>query len=174
MTEIREFIQMKMADAQQAQEEQWNRYRQQAIKYKVSDKVWLSTENIKTKRPKKSLDHRYQKFTVIEVLGSHSYRLDTPPGIHNVFHSKLLRPVNADPLNGQVLSEPQDSGIETDSHIEYEVERILDEKIGRGRSKEYLVKWVGYIEPTWEPFSFVQDLQALDEWEKKGGDNVRG
>jgi hypothetical protein len=25
---------------------------------------------------------------MIEVIGTHSYLLDTPPGIHNVFHSQ--------------------------------------------------------------------------------------
>ena len=170
MQDTREFVQAKIAEAQQEQETQWNRHRQQGTRYIVGDKVWLSTENIKTKRPKKSLDHRYQKFTVIEVLGTHTYRLDTPPPIYNVFHSKLLRPASSNPLLGQVTSEPQDSGIDIDGQIEYEVEKILDEKQGRGRLKWYLVKWVGYSAPTWEPFSFVQDLQALDIWEsRKGG-----
>lgn len=144
----------------------------------MGDKVWLSLENIQTKRPKKGLDHRYQKFTVIEVLGSHNYRLDTPPGIHNVFHSKLLHLAGSNPLPGQVLSEPQNSGVTIDGETEYSVEKILDEKISRGGAKWYLVKWVGYLEPTWEPYSFVQDIQALDDWEREGGpeegDNVRG
>jgi transposase InsO family protein len=177
MKKTREFIQTSMAEAQQRQEEQWNRYRQQSTAFKVGDKVWLSMENIKTKRPKKGLDHRYQKFTVLEVLGSHSYRLNTPPGIYDVFHSKLLQLARSDPLSSQQLSEPQNSGIDIGDNVEYEVEKILDEKRGRGQSKWYLVKWVGYTEPTWEPFSFVQDLQALDLWElTKGGegDDVRG
>jgi hypothetical protein len=175
MKETREFIQTRIAEAQQKQEEHWNRNRQQGTEYKVGDKVWLSLENIKTKRPKRGLDHRRQKFTVIEVLGTHSYRLNTPPGIHNVFHSKLLHLADSNPLPGQEISEPQDSGINIDGEVEYEVEKILGEKTGRGHAKWYLVKWVGYLEPTWEPFSFVQDLQALDDWEREGGgNNVRG
>ena len=28
---------------------------------------------------------------VIEVIFNHSYKLDTPPGIYNVFHASLLK-----------------------------------------------------------------------------------
>lgn len=38
--------------------------------------------------------------------------------------------------------------IPAESDEEYPVERILDCR-GRGRSTEYLIKWVGYPEPTW-------------------------
>lgn len=165
-----EYIQATMAEAQQQQEEYYNRSKQQAYKYQVGDKVWLSLENIKTKRPKKGLDHRFRKYTVIEVMGSHTYRLDTPTGIHNVFHTKLLRPAATRPLPGQIVTEPQNPGIEVDGEIEYEVERIMGEKQGPGRSKRFLVKWAGYSEPTWEPLSYVQDLEALRIWRsrKKG------
>ena len=105
---------------------------------------------------------------MIEVVGTHNYRLDTPPGIYNIFHSKLLYLVNSNPLPGQEVSEPQNLGININREVEYKVERILDKKRGRGQAKWYLVKWVGYLEPTWEPFSFVQDLRALDDWEKRG------
>ena len=177
MRETTEFIQASMAEAQQQQEKYWNQNRQQAWQYKVGDKVWLSLENVKTKRPKKGLDHRFRKFTVVEALGSHNYRLDTPPGLYDVFHSKLLRPAASSPLPGQILHEPQDPGIDVDGEIEYEVEKIMDEKRGRGGAMRYLVKWVGYTEPTWEPFSFVQELRAFDDWERAGereGSGVRG
>jgi hypothetical protein len=76
-----------MAVAQQNQEEATNRRREQAFQYKVGDKVWLDLSNIRTDRISKKLDWKHVKFTVLEVIGTHSYRLDTPPGIHNVFHS---------------------------------------------------------------------------------------
>jgi hypothetical protein len=57
-------------------------------------------------RPSKKLDAKYAKYTVTEVIGSHSYRLNTPPGIHNVFHIRLIKPAIINPLPGQMLHEP--------------------------------------------------------------------
>jgi hypothetical protein len=159
-----------MAAAQDEQEKQTNTYRDQAVTYKVNDKVWLSLENIKTQRPNRSLDHRYAKFTVLEVLGSHNYRLNTPPGIHNVFHTRLLRPASTDPLPDQNVTEAQPLGQLVDDVLEYEVEAILGQKKARGNKQQYLVKWKGYTRPTWEPYSFVKDLAALDTWEARGGE----
>jgi hypothetical protein len=47
--------------------------------------------------------------------------------------------------------------------VKYGVEEILDQKLGRGGSDLYLVRWEGYKRPTWEPFDFVKDLIALDQ-----------
>ena len=54
-----------------------------------------------------------------------------------------------------------------DREVEYEVEEILDQKKGRGGSEKYLVRWKGYEKPTWEPYDFVKDLVALDQWERR-------
>jgi hypothetical protein len=170
LQETRDFVQATMAAAQDEQEKQTNTYRDQAVTYKVNDKVWLSLENIKTQRPNRSLDHRYAKFTVLEVLGSHNYRLNTPPGIHNVFHTRLLRPASTDPLPDQNVTEAQPLGQLVDDVLEYEVEAILGQKKARGNKQQYLVKWKGYTRPTWEPYSFVKDLAALDTWEARGGE----
>ena len=37
-----------------------------------------------------------------------------------------------------------------DDEIEYEVEQVLDSKLHHGKL-QYLVKWIGYNEPSWEP-----------------------
>ena len=106
----------------------------------MDDKVWLSLENIQTQRPNSSLDHRYAKFTVLEVLSSHNYRLDTPLSIYDVFYTRLLRPAATDPLPSQIASEPQPLGTLVDDVAEYEVESILGQKKGRGGAQKYLVK----------------------------------
>lgn len=169
LKEARDWAQSSIAAAQEAQEQAANRKRDQAPSYKVGDKVWLSLENIKTDRPSKKLDARYAKFKVLEVIGSHSYKLDTPPGIHNIFHTRLLRPANSSPLPGQVVEESQPPALLVDNTEMYDVECILDQKKapGRGNRLRYLVKWVGYGQPTWEPESSLENTIALINWKEK-------
>ena len=69
--------------------------------------VYLSLRNIKTKRPSKKLDDRSTKFTITKVISLLSYRLNTPPRVHNVFYADLLRPAATDPLPSQVVDDPQ-------------------------------------------------------------------
>ena len=98
-------------------------------------------------------------------MGSHAYRLDTPPGVHDVFHTSLLRPAARDPLPSQTTNEPQNPGIirEAGEPEEYEVEAILRDREHRGQ-KQYLVKWTGWRTPTWEPASAMADTIALDRY----------
>jgi hypothetical protein len=166
LRDAREWAQTAMAAAQEAQERYTNRYRIQAPVFKEGDKVWLSLENIKTSRPSKKLDAKYAKFTVRKAIGSHSYELDTPPGVHNVFHSRLLRPVKEKTLPGQVVTDAHPPAQMVDGDLEYTVDEILDEK-GKGSRARCLVKWTGYQEPTWEPKSALQETVALTQWEQK-------
>ena len=151
LKEVHEWAQSAMATTQQTMENVTNRRRQQAPSFKVGDKVWLSLRNVRTTRESKKLDAKQAKYTVLEVVGTHSYRLDTPPGIHNVFHSQLLRPASYDSLVGQEQDDTQPNPEILEDDEEYVVERILDEKTvqrGRGRATKLLVKWKGYARPT--------------------------
>jgi transposase InsO family protein len=169
LKDVRDMAEALMAAAQDRQESAANRKRDQAPVYQVGDKVWLSLENIATERPSKKLDQRYAKYTVLEVCGSHTYRLDVPAGRHNVFPTRLLRPVSK-PLEGQVVTESQPIGLRVEGEVEYGVDEIRDQKKGRGGSDLYLVKWTGYQKPTWEPWDFVKDLIALEQWEARKRD----
>ena len=68
--------------------------------------------------------------------------------IHPVFHISLLEPASADPLPGQIQPPPPPVIIEDEP--EWEVEEILDSRIV-GKTLQYLARWVGYDQPTWEP-----------------------
>jgi len=169
LRDAREYAQAVMATAQQLQEEVTNRKRDQAPEFKVGDKVWLNLQNIRTDRPTKKLDAKYAKYTVVEAIGSHSFRLDTPPGIHDVFHSKLLRLAATDPLPCQSQDDSQPQPQLVGDEDEYEIEQILDEKHvrrGRGISRKLLVKWKGYARSTWEPRSALEETSALEAWEE--------
>ena len=170
LQEATDQAQLAMTVAQQCQENSTNKTRQEGPSYKVGDKVWLSLENIRTDHLSKKLDARYAMFTVTEVIGAHSYRLDTPPSIWNVFHSNLLHPTATDPLLYQVTDNSQPSPQIIIGEEEFGVEAILQERQkrrGRGRILEYLVKWDGYARPTWEPASALQDTAALDIYEAR-------
>ena len=91
---------------------------------RVGDKVWLALRNVRTTRQSKKLDWKNAKYTVIEVVGSHSYRLNTPTGIHNVFHSNLLRTASTDPLESQVLDDIQPNPIIVEDDEEYQIENL--------------------------------------------------
>lgn len=49
---------------------------------------------------------------------------------------------------------------QSDAAPEYVVERILLSRNGEG-GEEFLVKWLGYDEPTWEPLDNVKDTESL-------------
>ncbi|CBF71484.1 uncharacterized protein ANIA_10846 [Aspergillus nidulans FGSC A4] len=165
--EALDWAQASMAYSQQNAENQANKHRSPATNYQVGDKVWLSLKNICTDRPSKKLDWKNAKYEVIGLVGSHAVRLNTPPGIHPVFHVDLLRLASSDPLPSQKNDDTQPPGIIVNGEKEYMVEKILDERprrYGRGHRLEYLVKWSGYARPTWEAATALEEAQALDEW----------
>ncbi|KAM4057323.1 reverse transcriptase (RNA-dependent DNA polymerase) [Hirsutella rhossiliensis] len=55
------------------------RFREPSDQFKPGDKVWLRLRNIRSNRPSKKLDWLSAKYTVLETIGSHACRLDTPP-----------------------------------------------------------------------------------------------
>ena len=109
--------------------------------------MWLNLKNITTDKPCKKLDWKNVKYTVLEVISSHSYRLDTPPGIHNMFHASLLKRAAADPFPNQRQGDSRPPVIMVDGEEEWEVERILKKRT-KGRQRQVLVKWKEYLNPT--------------------------
>ena len=100
---ILDFAKSNIALAQETQEYYANQSRAEAPRYKVGDKVWLDTRNIKTERPAKKLDDKYKgPFTVTRV-GTHTVTLDLPKTwkIFNTFHNSLVRLKEGDLYPGQ-------------------------------------------------------------------------
>jgi hypothetical protein len=167
-----ELAQASMAEAQQEQENQANRHRQEAPQLRVGDKVWLKLgKQFATGRKSKKLDWRSAKYTVIEVIDTHSVRLNTPPGPRNVFHVDRLRLASSDPLPSQFKDDEQPLPIEvdTDGADMWEVEDIVAEvcrRRGRGTKWWYEVKWKGYHLPSMEPVENLEHTEAKTRWEQ--------
>ena len=118
------------------------------ISYKIGERVYLQTDNIKIKWVSKKLDHQsIEPFMIRRNIKDLSYELDLSVNmrIHSVFHAFMLQSCDQFiPLQTKsTLIEPDE---------EYEVERILGKKIISGTA-HYLVKWKEYdiSESTWEP-----------------------
>ncbi len=61
---------------------------------------------------------------------------------------------------------------QSDAAPEYVVERILLSRTGEG-GEEFLVKWLGYDDPTWEPLDNVKDSEALTRFTGIDDDGTR-
>lgn len=173
LKETRDFAQAAIAAAQLQQERFANENRSPAHRFRPGDKVWLHLGNIKTIRPSKKFDWIHAKYEIIEPIGTHAYRLNTPPGIHNIFHVSLLKPVSNNPLPSQQNVDIQPPAIITENNQEeWYIEKILDTRTkhkGRGIRKEVLVKWTGYNLPTWELLENVKDTAALEHYKVENG-----
>ena len=90
-----------------------------------------------------------------------AYKLDLGTrlkGVHNVFHTSLLRPYRS---GGNGVSPPEP--IVVDGTAEFEVERILAHRDHRGHAREYLVHWAGYdsSEDLWLTESDLHNAPAV-------------
>ena len=159
LQEASDFAQAVIAYAQDIQQQYANQHRQPAERLRVRDRVWLNLKNVTTDRPCKKLDWKNAKYTVLKVISNHSYRLNTPSGIHNVFHASLLKRAAADPFPNQRQDNSRPPAIIMDKEEEWEVERILRRRT-KGRQRQVLMKWKGYLTPTWEPTEALANTEA--------------
>ncbi|KAG0153712.1 hypothetical protein PDIDSM_2367 [Penicillium digitatum] len=166
MQELTEYVRAEILSAQARYEEQTNRHRAPARRYRPGQLVWLNARNIRTLRPQKKLDWKnLGPFKVLEAISAHAYKLELPASmkIHPVFNVSLLQPAATNPVNGQV-TEPAPP-VEVEGLEEWEVEDILDsrwERRGRGGPRlKYTVKWIGYDEPTEEPVEYLDHAREI-------------
>ena len=135
------------------------------ISYKIDERVYLWTDNIKIKWVSKKLDHQsIGPFMIKRNIKDLSYELDLSMNmrIHSVFHAFMLQ------LCDQfILLQTQPTLIKPDE--EYEVERILGKKI-ISETAHYLVKWKEYniSESTWEPRQNLKNCARMLQCFEKG------
>ena len=133
---------------------QADRHRSQALNYKIGDKVWLSTENLKLTCTSKKLTERWLGlYDITKHIRDNALELRLPRSmkIHPVVNISRIKPYK-EHLEGQPTFKPGPVQVTEDREIEFEVESIIDSR-WKGRHLEYLVHWKGYSEEdyTWEP-----------------------
>ncbi|KAF7565972.1 hypothetical protein PtrM4_054060 [Pyrenophora tritici-repentis] len=143
MRDVTEFIREEMIWAQAMQQEYTNRKRLPALAYEVGDEVWLDARNIRTQRASKKLDWKnFGPYRVAKKISSYVYRLDPPA-------TMKIHPHVPPPELFVVDGEPH-----------YFVESVENLRYNKRRKRnEYLVKWVGYKELSWEP---AEELKEND------------
>src|SRR6266702_2493 len=140
-------------------------------KYHEGDLIWLEGCHLRTNQPTTKLaPKRHGPFAITQVMSPVNYRLKLPTqwSIHDVFHIDLLTPYRETDFHRSNYSRPVPDLV--DNEEEYEVKKILDsQQFGRGRKKQYLIKWKGYPDSDneWVDKQDVHAPEAIREFENQ-------
>ncbi|KAL5512939.1 hypothetical protein ACEPAH_3337 [Sanghuangporus vaninii] len=168
---IHELAQANLVKANEDMKRFYDRHAGKSMEYEAGSKVFLDGRNIKTTRPTKKMDDKwFGPFEIVEKVGASAYRLKLPRTwrqVHPVFNEVLLKPA-VEPSFESQQKPPPPPPVLVDDEEEYEVKEILDSRLHRGKL-QFLIKWVGYDEATWQPESDVGDnaKEAVDEFYRK-------
>jgi hypothetical protein len=102
-------------------------------------------------------------YEILVVISPWAYWLNLPKNhhIHPVQPISRLNKVLDDPLPGQLELAPPPVIVQGEE--EFEVERMEDSPVFRWQL-QYLVKWKGYDEISWEPATNMDGLKAINEF----------
>ena len=157
--DVRAVLKANLKTAQEQYKRSYDKHAIAAPNFQVGDKVWLNRRNIRTTRPSQKLDvKRMGPFRISKKIGDAgmAYRLELPGQmrIHPVFHVSLLEPYVESGIRGRKQEPPLP--VEVEGEVEYEVERVLDSRVVRGKLR-YFVDWRGYgpESRTWEPVEYL-------------------
>ncbi|KAL5512271.1 hypothetical protein ACEPAG_3556 [Sanghuangporus baumii] len=156
---IHELAQANLVKANEDMKRFYDRHAGKLMEYETGSKVFLDGRNIKTIRPTKKMDDKwFGPFEIIGKVGASAYRLKLPRTwrqVHPVFNEVLLKPA-VEPSFESQKKPPPPPPVLVDDEEEYEVKELLDSRLHRGKL-QFLVKWVGYNEATWQPESDIGD-----------------
>jgi hypothetical protein len=152
----------RMEEAQLSMTAEANEKRQ-AHPFRVGDEVFLDTrslpigyanvtETANDSNNSRKFQHSYAgPFRLLKKVGENAFVLDIPAHwrLHPVFNVSRLKPSRVD----KTREHPPPPPLRSTATVEYEVETILEHRGSTVRDLEYLVKWVGYADATWEPLA---------------------
>src|SRR5229473_6387331 len=139
--------------------------------FTVGTQVWLEGTHLRLLyQATKLAPKRYGPFEITKEISPVAYQLCLPMAwnIHNVFHTSLLSPYRETDAHGPNYSRLPPDLIKGEE--EYEVEKVINHRhIGRARTLQYLIKWIGYPEAdnTWEPADQVHAPQLIKAYHQQ-------
>jgi hypothetical protein len=108
---------------------------------------------------------------LLKKAGENTFVLNIPTcwRLHPVFNVSRLKLSRVDPTREHPPPPPLRST--ATATPEYEVETIVEHKGTTVKNLKYLVKWVGYQDPTWEPLANLQGScnELLGEYHDANG-----
>jgi Chromo (CHRromatin Organisation MOdifier) domain len=152
--------------------------------YQPGELVWLYHDLVKKGLVRKLSHLWHGPYRIKERVDESVYRLDFEaakvqmfPLVHvsrlKAYISRHRRPTEKRNVEGVLAFDeallPEDSWVDNEDG-DYEVEEIRDvrykQRIRNGRrQREYLVKWLGYADPTWEPEENLSCTALLYEFD---------
>jgi len=120
--------------------------------------------------PSRKFQHPYAgPFTILKSAGENAFVLDIPAHwrLHAVFNIARLKLAKVD----KTPEHPPPPPLCSTTTVEYEVESICEHRGTTVRDLKYLVKWVGYTDPAWEPLANLRGSsnELLGEYHAANG-----
>ena len=147
MKERHEEARAALVKSQEEIKRQMDKNRKEAEKYRVGDKVLISTKDFSAKLMKRATKKLMEKFigpyVVKKIVSENAVELELPVSLRVYPVVNVRRLVKyREQVEGQKKIPPPP--VKVDGEKEYEVEKILDRQEKRGKIR-YLVKWKGYM-----------------------------
>jgi len=131
--------------------------------FRIRDSVFLDTSllpvgyaNVNSTANDSANSRKFQHpyagpFTIRKSAGENAFIVDIPAHwcLHPVFNVVRLKLSRVDRIHEHLHPPP----LCFTNTIEYEVELIREHRGTTVRDLEYLINWVGYLDPTWEPLA---------------------
>ena len=130
MAKVLEETRHNIIEAQGRMKTQADKHCMEAPNYKVGDKVWLSTTNLRLTRASKKLSECWVgPYVITKIIGNNTVKLKLPQSmkIHLVVNISHVKPYK-ERLPGQPLQKPGPVTVTEDCDVEYEVDYIVNSR----------------------------------------------